>query len=227
MNQKPTRQPRAGRQTKRAVAASAVIAAVLAIGAAASAGVAALPQPAATGAPLAPSVMETGGGPQAAPASGAAGPEGTVTEASKPEIARGPQPVSPPVPLNATVAIAQGAKIRISAIETVQGEARLPGEVAGPSLRFQVVIDNPTNAEIPTNNMLVNLESGSESKPAVQLSGPGVVGFTGPVAPRSSASAVFVFNVAPAERDRIRILFDYGVTDPIAVFEGSAGKAGA
>jgi hypothetical protein len=75
--------------------------------------------------------------------------------------------------------------------------------------------------------MLVNVEYGSESKPADQLSGPGVVGFSGPVAPRSSTSAVFVFNVAPAERDRIRILFDYGVTDPIAVFEGSAGKPGA
>jgi hypothetical protein len=131
------------------------------------------------------------------------------------------------VPLNATVTIAQGAKLRISAIETVQGEARLPGEVAGPSLRFQVMIDNPTNVEIPTSNMLVNVEYGSESKPADQLSGPGVVGFSGPVAPRSSTSAVFVFNVAPAERDRIRILFDYGVTDPIAVFEGSAGKPGA
>ena len=130
------------------------------------------------------------------------------------------------VPLNATVTITNGAKIRISAMEKVLGEARLPGEVAGPSLRFQVTIDNPTNAAISTSNMLVNVESGSENKPAVQLSGPGVVDFTGPVAPRSSATAVFVFNIAPVERNRIRILFDYGVTDPIAVFEGSADKAG-
>ena len=89
------------------------------------------------------------------------------------------------------------------------------------------MIDNPTDAAIPTGDILVNVESGTDKKPALQLSGPGVVAFPAAVAPRGSASAVYVFNVAPAERDRVRILFDYGLIEPIAVFEGSAGKPGA
>jgi hypothetical protein len=123
--------------------------------------------------------------------------------------------------------LAKGGKIRISSIEAVQGEAKGRGEIAGPSLKFKVTIDNPTDEAILTGNMLVNVESGSGKTPALQLSGPGAEAFPASVAPRSSASAVYVFNVAPAERDRVRILFDYGLTDPIAVFEGAAGKPGA
>jgi hypothetical protein len=146
---------------------------------------------------------------------------------SEKDKARIPRPVSRPAPLNASVAMPTGVKVRIAKIEAVQGEARLPGEVAGPSIRFQVMIDNPTAGAIPITPVLVNVDSGAARTPALQLSGPGVVPFSESVAAHSSASAVYVFNVAPADRDDIRILVDYGPGGTVALFAGSATQAGA
>lgn len=226
MNDKSMQQVQSPRQMSRAVAAAAVIAAILAVGAGAFAGAGTLQGPAGTSTSTTPQGGDPRLGPQT-PQAASTGPQVTAKVESAGGVLNVPPPVSPPVPLNATVTLARGGKVKLSAIEIVQGEARGPGEVAGPSLKFQVTIDNPTGTAISTSNMLVNLESGSEKKPALQLSGPGVVHFPESVEPGTSASAVYVFNVAPADRDRIRILFDYGLTDPIAVFEGSAGKPGA
>lgn len=152
---------------------------------------------------------------------------GAAQTGSEKDRARIPQPVSPPVPLTATVTLSNGAKIKIANLESVQGETRGPGEIAGPSIRFQVIIDNASGQEVQTTNLLVNVESGAAKTPALQLSGPGVATFSGPVSPHGSASATYVFNVPMANRDAVRILVNYGLSDPIADFEGSATKAGA
>jgi len=204
-------------QGKRAAAAAALIAALLAIGTTASLGAGMLPE----SVKAASRSAEPQAGPKSPAAEVPVERETLKAEASERKMADPPQPVSPPVPLNATVTLATGARIRISDIGTVQGEARGPGEVAGPSVRFRVTIDNPTDAAISTEKLLINVESGSDRKPALQLSGPGAVEFSGEVAPRGSASAVYVFNVGSAEHRQLRILFDYGLTEPIAVFEGS------
>lgn len=146
---------------------------------------------------------------------------------SEKDRARIPRPVSRPAPLNASVTMATGVNVRLAKIEAVQGEASMPGEVAGPSIRFQVVIDNPTARAISITPVVVNMEAGAARTPALQLSGPGIITFPDSVAPHSSVSAVYVFNVPPADRSDIRILVDYGPGGSVALFEGSAAQAGA
>jgi hypothetical protein len=225
MNKDSTQRFQASGNARRASAVAVGVASLLIIGSATAVGVGTMTGSTATAISAMPRLDAAAS--QPLPLATQAGPVAAATVTPAKETGSFHQAVSPPVPLNATVTLVKGGKIRISSIETVQGEARGRGEVAGPSLRFQVTIDNPTDEAISTEGMLVNVESGSDSTPSLQLSGPGVAEFPASVPPRGSAFAVYVFNVAPARRDRVRILFDYGLTEPIAVFEGSAGKPGA
>jgi len=121
----------------------------------------------------------------------------------------------------------KGAKIKVTDMEPIQGEARGIGEVAGPAIRFKIQLANPTSSPVSTANVLVNVDSGPEQAPGLQLSGSGSVPFPASVDAHSSASAVYVFLIAPDKRDWVRIFVHYAITEPIVDFEGAAPKAGA
>ena len=59
-------------------------------------------------------------------------PEGTVVSLSA-------------VPIAQTADVGSGVSVAIASIERIQGEARLPGEIAGPALAIKVNVVNGTN----------------------------------------------------------------------------------
>jgi hypothetical protein len=153
--------------------------------------------------------------------------EGTAPPGEAPPPSTVQQPVNPPIDLKATATVVQGVQARITDIEAVQGEARGIGEVAGPAVRFRVVVENSTGAAISTEQVVVNVSAGAEDTPALPLSGPGVEGFPPAIEPGTTASATYVYLIPNEQRNVVRIFFNFRIDVPVASFEGPVPPTGS
>jgi hypothetical protein len=154
--------------------------------------------------------MPTGATPTFTPATPTPGPTGTAPPTSAPAVG-----------FSKKVTVAPGVVVSVSKIEDVAGKASLPGEVAGPSLRFTVVITNSSSSTISLQNVVVNVYDGADQSPAIELSAPGAKAFPQHVSSGSSGSGVYVYNVPKADRNKVTLTLDYGVNSPTAVFTGA------
>lgn len=118
--------------------------------------------------------------------------------------------------------IDEGVTVTMSGLESVEGEASMPGEIAGPSLRFDVTFTNDSDEAYSLISAVTNVYYGDEQIPAIELAEPGGVALPAEVAPGETATGTFVYNVPTEDRDRVRITVDYAAAEPSVVFEGSA-----
>lgn len=151
---------------------------------------------------------------------------GEEVRANDAKLANTPQKTKKPVRFTEMSRVEKGISAKISNIEPVKGVAKLPGEVAGPALRFTVTVSNSTSEPISTRDALVNVSVGKDNIPAVPLSGPGASALPPMIKSDGSASATYVYNVPIDERGRVKIQFNLRVSSPIAVFTGSAPEPG-
>ncbi|TFD49710.1 hypothetical protein E3T46_12645 [Cryobacterium sp. Hh11] len=133
-----------------------------------------------------------------------------------------PPQVQEPVPLTDPAVAVPGVVFGISELEAVEGVARGPGEIAGPSLRFAVSVRNDTAATVSLTSTVVNFFFGAAQSPATELAAPGGVPFPDEVAAGQAAQGVFVFTVPTDARDEVQIAVDYSAGVPIVLFEGAA-----
>jgi hypothetical protein len=126
------------------------------------------------------------------------------------------------VPLADAAAAVPGVVFSISDLEAVDGVARGPGEVAGPSLRFAVSVRNDTASTVSLTSTVVNFYFGADQTPATELAAPGGVPLPDEVAAGGTARGVFVFNVPNEGRSLVQIAVDYSAGVPIVLFEGPA-----
>jgi hypothetical protein len=159
----------------------------------------------------------SGGTPGVAPGQDASG-ESTSTS---PPAAGPDTPESPPVGLDASPAVVDGVTVRVKSLTAVDGEAVLPGEVAGPAVRAELEMVNESGAAVDLSTVVVNLAYGSGRTPANTLS-TGTSSFPASVATGTTATGTYVFEVPSDERDDLRLTVDYAVDVPVVVFEGSA-----
>lgn len=124
--------------------------------------------------------------------------------------------------LDRTGNLGNGVAVKVTKIESVSGVAQGPGEIAGPSLRVTVSVSNRSSRPISMGLALLNLYYGPEKTPASELSGPAAAPLSGKIAPRSSESGKYVFNVPRNDRDRIFVEFSYTTHAPTVVFKGAA-----
>ncbi|HZL05761.1 MAG TPA: hypothetical protein VFE45_10150 [Coriobacteriia bacterium] len=152
-------------------------------------------------------------------------PEPSVAPTEEPQAGA---PGSPDVlrPTAAPVAIDEPAEpepqveVRLTSIEAVEGEANIPGEVGGPSLRVTVTIDNATSAALDLTSAVVNLYYGADRLPAIDLLEPGKVDFPGNVRAGETASGTFVFLIPVDERDDVTVEFDLSSDSTVLLFAG-------
>jgi len=116
--------------------------------------------------------------------------------------------------------------IRLSAIESVEGVAEIPGEVGGPSLRVTVEVANTTEAAVDLSGTVVNLYLGTDRRPAIGLMKPGGSLMPSSVEPGAAATGVYVFNVPAQDRALVAVEVDIAIELPVVVFEGTAPAAG-
>ncbi len=152
-------------------------------------------------------------------------PEPSVAPTEEPQAGA---PGSPDVlrPTAAPVAIDEPAEpepqveVRLTSIEAVEGEANIPGDVGGPSLRVTVTIDNATSAALDLTSAVVNLYYGADRLPAIDLLEPGKVDFPGNVRAGETASGTFVFLIPVDERDDVTVEFDLSSDSTVLLFAG-------
>ncbi len=115
-----------------------------------------------------------------------------------------------------------GVTASVIRVEAVSGEARGPGEIAGPALRVTINLKNASEKAIRTELGLINLYYGRDRSPAGLLSGPGATPFPEQIPAGGSGTGTSVFNVPTAGRDTIEIEFSYSTDAAVVIFKGSA-----
>lgn len=130
-------------------------------------------------------------------------------------------PAGDPVPIDTPAEVVKGLTASISGIEAVDGVAKGPGEVSGPSIRFTVTIANATGAPVDLTGTVVTVDYGANRTPAGQLYEPGAVPLATSVAAGGTASGVFVFAIPPESRGLVHITVDYAVDVAPLVFAGA------
>jgi hypothetical protein len=172
--------------------------------------------PAATATPTATADPSASATPSTSPPSGGSGSSGSLQPAPYEEVT--PQPA---VPLAATADFGTGLSLRIVEVEAVRSEARSPGEVSAPAVRLTMRARNASSRPIAVEGLVVALEHGAARTPAVGVTEPGGAPFAGVLAPGATARGVYVFNVPPGERDRVRVTTSYTGAAPTLVLAGS------
>jgi len=167
----------------------------------------------------------SGTGSTSAPGS-APGPDGAdPTEGTDAPATPGDAPVDreqPPVALDASPVLVDEVTLRVESLTSVDAEAALPGEVAGPGVSVTVVVDNAGDEPLDLSTTVVNVYSGAALTPGNAVS-TGTSPFPGRVDGGSTATGTYVFTVPAEERDAVRVTVDAAVDLPTIVFEGSAG----
>jgi hypothetical protein len=124
-----------------------------------------------------------------------------------------------PVPLRSPAPFGTGVSVRIVRITPIQGHATEPGEVDGPALRLQLLARNASKHAVSLDSTVVFVAYGRERTPAEELAS-GEHRFAGPLGPRQTARATYVFQVPPGERDDVRVQVSYTGAAPTVVLEG-------
>ncbi|MET4052864.1 hypothetical protein ABID81_002236 [Frigoribacterium sp. PvP054] len=140
---------------------------------------------------------------------------------STPPAAGPDTPESPPVGLDGSPTVVDGVTVRVKSLTAVDGEAVLPGEVAGPAVRAELEMVNSSGAAVDLSTVVVNLAYGSGRTPANTFS-TGTSSFPASVEAGATATGVYVFEVPADDRDDLRLTVDYAVDVPVVVFEGAA-----
>jgi len=161
-----------------------------------------------TSAPTTPTDGQTSLAPTPDPSDTPATP--TPTETTSPE----------PVPIESPGTIVTGLTAQVVGIEAVDGVAKGPGEVSGPSIRFTVTIANGTSDSVDLTATVVTVDYGADRTPAGQLYEPGASPMPTKVAAGAEASGVYVFSIPTDQRGLVHITVDYSVGVPPLVFSG-------
>lgn len=138
--------------------------------------------------------------------------------------ARIPQPTALPLGLTEKSIPEAGVTATVGSIEAVTGDAQGPGQISGPAIRFTLTLANGGSTAIETGKVVVNVEGGTDSSPAIQLSGPGAAPFPESTGAGKTSTGTFVFLIPNDQRDKVRILFNYQVSSPIVAFQGAVPK---
>lgn len=159
--------------------------------------------------------------PGATPSSGAAteSPAATATATAAP--VDGPAvPNVTPVPIEEPADVTPGLVAKVTKVEEVDGTARGPGEVAGPSLRVTVTMTNSTSSVVSLRTTVISCYFGADRTPAPELREPGGILLPASLAADSAVDGVYIFTVPADQRDNVTILVDYSVDVQPVVFQG-------
>ncbi|GAB3744958.1 hypothetical protein [Microlunatus parietis] len=127
-----------------------------------------------------------------------------------------------PVPLNKSAQVADGITVRIERTKSIKAKATLPGEVAGPGVRFDLVIENDTSK--PIDLVAVVVECTDETgAPVNRISSDPAEPFEGVLEPGRSAKGRYVFVIDEKQRDKISLAVTVTGDLPVVRFEGPLG----
>ena len=156
-----------------------------------------------------------GTAPSGAPSGGSAAP----TPDGQPGEPGYTQPEADPVPLESPASVAD-AQVKL-AVEAVNVEATVPGEVSGPAVRVKVTA-TAGSAALDLSGASVTATYGQDSTPAVMLtSDQQSQTLPDSVAAGSEATGVYDFAIPEGSRDQVVVRVYLNSQEPAAVFSGA------
>lgn len=133
-------------------------------------------------------------------------PSAEPSAPARPPKAARTKPVARERPLTDPVPLAGGASASVTKIEKLRSEARLPGEVSAPALRFTIEV-TAVSRPLDLSPVVVNAYYGKDRIPAITTGEPGGTPLTGRLKAGDSTRGVYVFNVPPSARARVYLEF--------------------
>lgn len=173
------------------------------------------PPPSGEAPPTAPEITGASSAPPAATPSTSPRKQPTENDDSPPRETKAP------IEITAEATPAKGIEVHLLRIESVNGEAVIPGEVGGPAVRITVEVTNSTSEDFATPSVVMNLYKGKALAPAGSLLKPGGKPFPATIASGDSAVGVYLFSVDKDQRDDVTVEVDLAVGTPIILFHGS------
>lgn len=149
------------------------------------------------------------------------GPTSTPEPGSLKVVPVGKVRTAAAVPFDETADFGGGLTLRVTALESVDGVARGPGEIAGPAVRMTLTLTNDGAEPVSLEGVVIAVSYGVDEAPAGELSGPGGRPFGGELAPGRTVTARYVFAIPADERDRVRAVASYTGSAPSVAFAGS------
>ncbi|MHA6693429.1 hypothetical protein [Homoserinimonas sp. A520] len=147
-------------------------------------------------------------------------PSATPTPSTPPTEGPAAPTDKPPAAIDEPAPITPSLTAEIARVEAVDGTARGPGEVAGPSLRVTVTIANSASTDAPLGTTVVSAYYGADLTPAPELREPGGSPLPAMVGAGTTATGVYIFTVPQDERSNVTIMVDYSVDVEPLVFQG-------
>ncbi len=135
-----------------------------------------------------------------------------------PVVTKSPKPI--PARFEDDVVLDNGVAVEVTDIEAVKGEARGPGQVAGPALRFTITVSNQSKKTIDLDLAIVTAYSGRRDDPAIDLAGPGASPLPAKLKAGATASGKYVFAIPKKQRGRVRVDFSYTIDQSRVIFRG-------
>ena len=170
-------------------------------------------------APASGSAAPAPGGSPSAQASAAASNGSAPTPDGQPGEPGYTQPEADPVPLESPASVAD-AQVKL-AVEAVNVEATVPGEVSGPAVRVKVTA-TAGSAALDLSGASVTATYGQDSTPAVMLtSDQQSQTLPDSVAAGSEATGVYDFAIPEGSRDQVVVRVYLNSQEPVAVFSGA------
>ncbi len=149
---------------------------------------------------------------------------GTPAASATPEqVSAEVMPELSPVDLHDEAIRPDNVSIRLVKIESVQGVAKIPGEVSGPALRLTIQIRNNGEKDLRLGPVVVNGYRGEERIPLEMIMSPGGAPFDDSLLKSGDESrGVYLFSVGDSARSDVTFTVDANVGEPAAVFRGDA-----
>jgi hypothetical protein len=144
-------------------------------------------------------------------------PSASATKTPKPT----PTKTSGPVNITDPGTVTTGLTAQIGNFASVKGQATGPGEIDGPSVRFDVTFTNDSSKSANLANTVVTVYYGADKTPALELHKPGGKALPSSVAAGKTATGTFIFTIPSDERANVRIEVDYSVKVKPLVFAGA------
>ena len=121
--------------------------------------------------------------------------------------------------LDAATDFGNGVGIRLAPIESVEVEARRPGEIGGPGLAITIEITNGSDAEIQLDNVTVDLTdaTGASASPVTPES---ELDLSGPLAVGASTTGTYFFTLPSEDRAGATLRVSYTTDVPTVLFTG-------
>lgn len=126
----------------------------------------------------------------------------------------------PPVRATESASLENGVAISIVSSETVDIEARIPGETSGPATVLTLKITNGTTSPIDLSAVLVDLLDDEGRSFTLIDSADLATSFDTPLKPGGTSSASFVFRPGPTIGSGTYLTVKYATDEPSVVFAG-------